>query len=193
LRVASFELKEQAKSLSPFNWKLETGNWKLRTRGFTLFELVVAIAIICALAAVLLNRLAHYQETAEKVAMESMLRLIKTGLQIRLAELIITNRQGEAAGLEVEDPMEWLDARPANYGGAYSEPPARGKWYFDTMARQLVYVVNTGDRLDVDAAGQAKQIRFRARLLRDRVQTAGGLVESVTGITLTPVRPYRWP
>ena len=82
---------------------LEPGTWnaKWRKRGFTLVELAVAISVIAVLAAVLLNRLAYYKELAEKAAMESMVRIIKTGLQIRLAELIITNRQargGDARG-----------------------------------------------------------------------------------------------
>ena len=134
----------------------------------------MGIVIISVLAAVLLDRLAYYQEMAEKAAMESTVRVIKTGLQIRLAELIIANRQGEAAKLETEDPMQWLDPRPANYAGAYREPPTLGSWYFDATARQLVYVVNTGNRLDLDAAADAKQIRFRARLLKDRLNVGGG-------------------
>jgi prepilin-type N-terminal cleavage/methylation domain-containing protein len=172
--------------------KLETGDSKLRARGFTLVELAVSISVIAVLAAVLLNRLAYYKELAEKAAMESMVRIIKTGLQIRLAELIITNRQGEAATLEAEDPTEWLDARPANYGGAYGENLQRGTWYFDTLERQLVYVINTGDRLDVDVRADPKQIRFRVRLLKDRLHLGGAVVDSVTGVTLAPLSPYRW-
>jgi len=169
-----------------------TRNPKRRERGFTLFELAVAVVIISILAWVLLTRLAFYQEMAEKAAMESTVRVIKTGLQIRLAELIIGNRQGEAGTLEVEDPMQWLDTRPANYGGVYREPPVLGQWYFDANARQLVYVVNTGERLDLGTAADTKQIRFRARLLKDRLNVGGAMVESVTGITLTAVTPYRW-
>ncbi len=169
-----------------------TRNSRRRERGFTLFELAVAVVIISILAWVLLTRLAYYQEMAEKAAMESTVRVIKTGLQIRLAELIIGNRQWEAGTLEVEDPMQWLGAWPANYGGVYREPPTLGKWYFDATARQLVYVVNTGNRLDLATAADAKQIRFRARLLKDRLNVGGAVVESVTGITLTTVTPYRW-
>jgi general secretion pathway protein G len=169
-----------------------TRNSKRRERGFTLFELAVAVVIISILAWVLLTRLAYYQEMAEKAAMESTVRAIKTGLQIRLAELIIGNRQGQAATLEVEDPMQWLEPRPANYAGAYREPPTLGKWYFDATARQLVYAVNTGNRLDLATAADAKQLRFRARLLKDRLNVGGAEVESVTGITLMAVTPYRW-
>jgi general secretion pathway protein G len=124
--------------------------------------------------------------------MESTVRVIKTGLQIRLAELIIDNRQGEAARLEVEDPVQWLDARPANYGGSYNGRPVPGQWYFDAVSRQLIYVVNKGDRLELGSSGDAKEIRFRVRLLKDRLNVPGAVVESVTGVTLTVVVPYRW-
>jgi len=198
-RVSSFKLKhtlgalsQPAAKLRTSDFKPQTSNFKLRERGFTLFELAVGVVIISILAWVLLTRLAYYQEMAEKAAMESTVRVIKTGLQIHLAELIIGNRQREAGTLEVEDPMQWLEPRPANYAGAYREPPTLGRWYFDATARQLVYVVNTGNRLDLAAAADAKQIRFRARLLKDRLNVGGGVVESVTGVTLTAVTPYRW-
>ena len=163
-----------------------------KPRGFTLFELAVSIAIISVLAAVLLNRLGYYQELAEQAAMESTLRTIKTGLQIRLAELIVTNRQALAAQLETEDPIRWLDDKPPNYGGSYRTPPDAGFWFFDARERQLVYVVKTGDRLELDTGGDARELRFRARLLKDRVQLHGIGVESVTGVALMPMNSYRW-
>jgi general secretion pathway protein G len=164
-----------------------------KPRGFTLFELAVCVMIIGVLAAVLLNRLAYYQEMAEKAAMESTARLIKTGLQIRLAELIIANRQSEAGVLEQEDPVRWLEQRPVNYGGVFRDDPRPGAWYFDGQQRQLVYVVNNGSRLELGGEAGLKQVRYRARLLRDRVQTAGGVIESVTGVAFMPVIPYSWP
>ena len=163
-----------------------------REAGFSLFELVAAVIIISVLAVVLLNRLGYYQEMAEKAAMESTLRIIKTGLQIRLAELIVTNRQAEAATLETEDPVRWLDDKPPNYAGPYRAPPDNGTWYFDASEHQLVYVVNTGNRLELDSGTGAKQVRFRARLLKDRLQLYGTGVESVSGVALVPVNPYRW-
>jgi general secretion pathway protein G len=163
-----------------------------RRRGFTLVELLVVIVVVGAAGTVFLERLRLYQELAEKAAMESTVRLIKTGLQLRLAELIVTNRQGQAAELETEDPTRWLDTRPANYAGSYREPPRPGTWYFDAPRRQLVYVVRNGQRLKIDTSAHARELRFQARLLRDRLRTSGAIVDSVTGVTVVPVTPFRW-
>ena len=164
-----------------------------RIRGFTLLELVISLMVMGTLSAVLLSRLAYYQETAERIAMETTVRLIKTGLQIRLAELIIANRQSEAGVLEVEDPVQWLERRPANYGGVFHDYANPGTWYFDEQARQLVYVANAASRLEIDGRSGARVLRFRAKLLKNRVLAAGGPVESVGGVTLAAVQPYRWP
>ena len=161
-------------------------------RGFSLLELVVAIGVIAVLTAVLVNRLRYYQELAEKAAMESTLRTIKTGLQVRLAELIVTNRQSQAGQLETEDPVGWLDDKPPNYGGRYRTPVEQGVWYYEAGERQLVYIVRTGDRLNFATSDGTRELRFRPKLLKDPVHVPGGTVESVTGVTLLPIRPYQW-
>jgi len=169
-----------------------TADSKSMAGGFSMLELVVCIIIISVLIALLLNRLGFYKEMLEKAAMESTLRNIKTGLQVHLAELIVTNRQAEAPRLETEDPVRWLEVKPPNYGGRYPVPPEPGTWYFDASTRQLVYVVMTGSRLHVGDETDPKQVRFRARLVKDRLKLNGFTVEGVSGVTLLPVRPYQW-
>jgi prepilin-type N-terminal cleavage/methylation domain-containing protein len=164
-----------------------------RSRGFTLLELVVVVLVFSVLVTLLLARLSHYQEMAEKAAMESTLRTIKTGLQVRLAELIITNHEGEATTLEAEDPTRWLDTPPPNYGGAYRGRRVPGTWYFDARERHLVYVVNTGNRLEIDREEGGSEIRFRVRLVKNPVKLPGGPLERTSGVLLAPVYPYRWP
>ena len=163
-----------------------------RQHGFSLFELIVVVVIISLLAVVFARRLAVYQEFAEKAAMDATLSIIKTALQIRLANLIIDNRQADAAELERTNPMEWLAEKPSNYVGLYQEPAERGSWYYDQRLLQLVYVPRSADYLRMGERDGDREIRFRTRLIFDRVQVAGMHVNSVTGVALIPVQPYRW-
>lgn len=161
-------------------------------RGFVMFELVVALVIISVLLAVLLDRLRFYQEKAEQAAMEYTLQAVKTGLQVRLAELIMTQRQREAAQLEVENPTRWLSKMPADYAGDYREPPQPGTWYYDASERQLVYVPNNSAHLEVAETGGVKQLRFEVKLVRHQVAVFGSRVGGIAGVRLVAVYPYRW-
>jgi len=155
--------------------------------GFTLIELVAAILILSVVGGVFLNRLHFYQAMAEKASLDYTLMVLKAGLQIRLAELIVTNRQADAAELESENPMQWLSEKPANYLGEYRDPPERGNWYFDTRQRQLVYVVNNSDYLDAAEVTGTKQLRYKPKLLINQITMYAASVAAVTGINLVPV------
>lgn len=161
-------------------------------RGFTLIELIIALIILSVLATASEQRLAVYQELAEKATMDATLSIIKTGLQIRLAQLIIDNRQREAVSLEKTNPMAWLSEKPANYLGAYRRPPEGRSWYYDERRDELVYVAQAADHLRIPMTDGTKQIRFRTRLLRDKVHAGGTVIDSVSGVTLVPVFPYSW-
>jgi len=180
-------------NVQPGTLNLEPGTLNVKpARGFVMFELVVALVIISVLLAVLLDRLRFYQEKAEQAAMEYTLQAVKTGLQIRLAELIMTQRQQEAAQLEVENPTRWLSKMPADYAGDYREPLQPGAWYYDASERQLVYVPNNNAHLQVAETGGVKQLRFEVRLVKHQVAVFGSRVDGVAGVRLVAVYPYRW-
>ncbi len=169
-----------------------------RTRGFSLLELVVVACVLSVLLAVFLNRLTFYQEAAERAQFESTLQAYKTALQIRLAELILERREAEARTLEIGNPTGLMSEKPANYGGDYPDAPQPGVWYFDPGAHELVYVVNTGDRLSLagangpTGANGLKQLRFKVRVIYQPVDAPGGKVDGIGGIALLPGRVYRW-
>ena len=159
--------------------------------GFTLVELMVVVSIVGVLAAVAMDRLLFYTERAEKAAVDATLAAAKMGLRIKLAELIMTNRQMAATQLERENPMRWLAEPPSNYLGEYSAAPKPGNWYFATDSMQLVYRPGSTRYLQLNA-DDGKELRFQVRLYYEEIDTISGKARGLAGIGLVPVRPYRW-
>ena len=165
------------------------GTAKKRAAGFTLLELVVVIFIASVLAAVFVERLFYYQERAEKASLELVLARTKMGLQIRMAELIMTRRQRQIIDLELENPMKWFEELPANYAGEYSSPATPGNWYYATREHELVYVPHNDAYLVAGAAG-VKELRFRVVIPMQDDGATGA--RTPAGVTLKPAREYQW-
>ena len=161
-------------------------------RGFSLLELAVVSVVLSVLLAVFLERLTFYQEAAERARFEATLRIYKTAVQIRLAELMLERREGEARTLEVENPTRWLAEQPADYGGAYPDRPAPGTWYFDGKTEELVYVVNSGRGLVTRGVNGMKQLRFRVKIIYQPVMISGRNIQSIGGVSFLPSAAYRW-
>jgi prepilin-type N-terminal cleavage/methylation domain-containing protein len=161
-------------------------------RGFSLLEFSVVAVVLVVLSGVFLERLTYYQEAAERARFESELQIFKTGLQLRMAELISTNREQQIRQLETENPLRWLDQKPAYYAGEYPLSPESGAWYFDSVARELVYVVNQDRFLSVENPVKPKQLRFRVRVNYQPVDAPGGRIRGLAGVTLEPVSLFRW-
>jgi general secretion pathway protein G len=157
--------------------------------GYSLLELVVALIVIIALAGFALDRVMFYQERAEKAAMEGILALVKMGLQMRLAELIVTNRQMLAAALERENPLILLDPPPGNYAGEYAPPLKSGCWYYASRERELVYVPSSTAYLEGLTKG-ATELRFRVVLHTEKNAQTGQ--PAPIGVGLLPSRDFRW-
>ncbi|MBX3650448.1 MAG: hypothetical protein KF771_03605 [Burkholderiales bacterium] len=156
-------------------------------------ELAVVAVVLSVLLGVLLERLTFYQEAAERARFEATLQAYKTALQIRLAELILERREGEARRLEVENPTLWLSERPTDYGGDYPARPEAGTWYFDGSARELVYVANSARRLVVEPRNGMKQLRFAVKVAYQDIFVSGRPIRGIAGIGLQPVAAYQWP
>lgn len=158
--------------------------------GGTLLELAVASIIIAALAIFLLNRMQRYQEVAEKTVMETTVVNMRSGLRLRVAELMVQGRMDEMDKLSRENPVSWLEAPPFNYVGPVDNPEQQaippGSWYFDTTRRELVYLPDRSRHFKPGPDGE-KAVRFRV------TATAGQGGGRVEGINISPVSPYDWP
>ena len=142
--------------------------------------------------AAFLERVSYYQEYAEKMEMELTVRNIRTGLRYKIADLIMNNRLPEMATLADENPIDWLEQKPANYRGEFDGAPAEassGSWYFDRRNRQLVYTINHRRHFE-PSDGQDFSVRYQAVRRSSRTQTRKSAEEA--WVSLAPVRDFRW-
>lgn len=167
-----------------------------RQAGFTLFELIVVVCIVALIAGILFNRLRLYEEAAEKAAMQQTAAAIKSALQMRVASYMISGRDNEIEKLRNENPVNWLQEKPANYDGEfYADAYARvrpGSWYFDLTRRELIYVINLGDNFKPGPDAR-KWVRYRVRIGYEEVPGQGAPPRKVlSAVSFAPVQPYAW-
>jgi prepilin-type N-terminal cleavage/methylation domain-containing protein len=167
-----------------------------KSYGFTLIELIVTISLIAVLSDVALNKLFWYQGQAEKVNMEYTASMIKSGLWMSAANLMMAERGGEIPALLKQNPFNLLAEKPANYLGEINSDNANtlkgGNWYFDSSKQQIIYIV--GQRQDfTPTIADDFSVRYGMKVLYAEVEiTKDNKVEYVSGITLVPLSHYKW-
>lgn len=139
---------------------------KAGQRGFTLFELAVAVSVIAVLVVVLLGRLEMVQQEAERVAVRQTVLALRAGLRMQVLELYASDRQNQLPALAGKNPIDWLVEKPANYLGAYSSAPEMEKipqshWFFDRSNAELIYILN---RSNTFGASRSELLRFKVSL-----------------------------
>ena len=133
-------------------------------QGFISFEWIGTVLIIGILATVLLHYLLRYQDIARATVMEATIANMRSGLRLRVAELMMANRNAEIGELVHENPIDWLETPPPNYLGAMKQidperiPP--DSWYFDANQHELVYLLPEST-LASTAQGERRHLHIR--------------------------------
>ncbi|OGV77741.1 MAG: hypothetical protein A3I83_04835 [Methylotenera sp. RIFCSPLOWO2_02_FULL_45_14] len=166
------------------------------SRGFTLVELIVTISIVAILAATALDRLFWYQGQAEKASMEYTATMIKSGLWMGVASLMMAERTSDIPALAEHNPMNLLAQKPANYlgemDGANVESLAGGNWFYDSSKRQVVYVVGQRRNFTPEVSGDFT-VKYGMKVLYGEMELApGNKVSYITGVALVPLSKYTW-
>ena len=156
-------------------------------RGFALLELVGIIVIASIVSLFLYDRLRRYQALAEKQSMEMTVRNIRSGLQLRVAELMMADRMDEAGQLVQENPIRWLATAPTNYLGELRNPQVTdlplSSWYFDPDRHALVYILRRNKFFGSDPADE-KPIVFRVTAVDRGSSIPGRRPHKIEGVAL---------
>lgn len=171
--------------------------WR-KCAGATLLEFAVVASILGVVSFLLLDRLAYYQERAEKANMEYVATALKSALLVEFSMLMVEGRMREGTTLLRRNPMDWLDRKPANYIGEFDGDAPRaqsgGVWYFNRSARELVYRVKLGRHFMPDSRGE-REVRFRVKANYDgeaNKAQEGASPMLPSGVKLTTVEAYKW-
>lgn len=165
----------------------------VKSRGFTLIELVVVVCVVALLFGVALERLLRFQELAERAAMEQNVAAINVALTMKFAALVAAGR-GQAIEKEVgANPVELLARPPQNYLGALFAPPPdllpAKSWYYDRQSGDLVYVPGRTRYLS-EPPDATQGLRFHVALIEPARKAQG--VKELPQALIRPRQPYRW-
>ena len=161
-----------------------------RAGGFSVLELAVAVTVIGILTFILLRRVVFYQEQAERVAAEQVVDTLRSALRLQVAHLVLNGSEHDVAGLADQNPMDWLEKKPANYRGEFYSPGANllvpGTWYFDRTDRKLTYLFHHPELISNNAQ---KQLNFQVKLVTIEFSAArhASEVRLAEGVTLDQV------
>ena len=163
-------------------------------RGYSMFELLVVIIIVSVLVLVLFDRTLRYQGMAEKASMEMTIMNMRSGLRLRVAELIMADRANELGELVQENPIRWLAEPPANYLGEIPHAQAVhlpvNTWHFEPDRRELVYLLRR-DKFSGPEPAAGTPVVLRVTAVERAPAIAGTSPHILEGVALVKVEQAR--
>lgn len=114
------------------------------SRGFTLWELMVVIALVVTLFVTAIENLLPMRGDAERAAVAATVGSLQSALGMESIRRAMTRGDEMLETMDGANPMDWLAVTPANYlgviDGDLSSVP-RGHWAFDVTQGILFYRV----------------------------------------------------
>lgn len=112
-------------------------------KGFTLWELLVVIALIVFLFVTAIENLLPLRAEAERAALVTTVGKLRGAVGLESVRRVMQDDGGSLADLDGANPMNWLAVAPLNYSGETRDfhSVARGGWGFDPATGVLFYRV----------------------------------------------------
>lgn len=167
-------------------------------RELSRFELLMCVIVILVLGALVIHKILGVLAAAEEANMTATLNRVRSAVTLEALTRLVEGDLAGLAALEDSNPMAAMATPPRNYIGERRSPEPEalggGVWYFDTLARELVYRVEHGQRFHTPLGGP-KRARFRVRLRYTDANGNGRFdprADAFEGIVLEPAERYRW-
>ena len=150
-----------------------------RSAGFSLWELMVVIALIIVLGLAAIENLMPLMGDAERAAHASTRGALQSAIGLESTVRVLESGYSGLHAMHHANPVDWLRVPMSNYVGeiapdAYEEIPAR-HWAFDSDGGILVYRVGFPEFFEGDFMTPAG-IRYRVVVEQDTNGAPQGVV-----------------
>lgn len=158
--------------------------------GITLLEVVIALTVFSVLLGTILEGIYYYQGEAERAAVLRLVINMRTALEGKQYQALVSGHKLDERVLLRENPMTWLQKPPENYCGeivsSESKEMIPGCWYFDVSSPKLVYVSSSKKSFLGDSF---ERWYFKVKLASLRSNTAKQVdaTQAKSGVTLVQV------
>lgn len=147
-------------------------------RAFTLWELMVVVALVVFLFAITIENLLPLRGDAERVAVTATRSSIVSTIGLEAVRRTLTDGMAGMEAMDGANPIEWLGVTMGNYAGSVQgagyESIPRGHWAFDEDAEVLVYRVRYPEYFQGSFTAPPV-IRFRVAVRRNANGKVGGV------------------
>ena len=160
-----------------------------RQTGASRLEIGVVIFILTIVAGWLLHTMHFYQELAEKTSVEATAMNMRSGLRLKIADLIVKGNLEQQREFAKTNPVQFLEHLPAGYLGEMKTPGILppGSWYFDQNSAELVYIPKLSSNLLIETpASVANGISLRWQIRQANISSGFSFVD------VELVTSYKW-
>ncbi len=173
---------------------------KIRQQGFSLLELVIALALIIVLATSSYTRYMGLVVDAERAAFRGVWGWLRSGINMEMSEALSSRGFESLTELEHTNPMILVMKvmeSPSNYLGELSQQEvhqaAPGSWYYDLDQRLLVYHVRYTENIEGIEGDADKRLKFKLKVVRRNADSLSDKEQyPVRGLELSPVDKNFW-
>ncbi|MEH6628593.1 MAG: prepilin-type N-terminal cleavage/methylation domain-containing protein [Motiliproteus sp.] len=171
-----------------------------RQQGFSLVELVVALAVIFVLVAGSYWRYMDLVVDAERAAFKGVWGWMRAGINMEMSHALGSEGFESLAALEQSNPMalvmKVMDP-PSNYLGELSEQQAKraepGHWYYDLDQRLLIYRVRYTENLVGISDSSDNRLKFKLKVIHRSADSKDNKGNArVSGLQLKPMDKDFW-
>jgi hypothetical protein len=155
-------------------------------------EFPLVVILLGTLWHTVFDRTSEGEELGEKAVVEFTVRNVRSGLEMEMAERMLTGHEGKIAEMAGSNPVRWLEKPPQGYLGEFSVTPDKfppSTWYFDKARKVLIYRPARTQNL---TCSQCEQEEGHI-LLSWRIERMGNpMFGRGDRVKIVPVATYQW-